>query len=179
MNPLRTRFEYFLDTYKKPITIGVAALCTVLCALYLIDANMRAAITAPHENAPTLAESIRRGDAPIPEYSPSTAAKLAEHPVFHALISYTDQGFEPKHVTIEQGDIVRFTNNSSTNLWIAAEGREVRIYPRMGDTCGSSSLDACEQVLPQDFWQFAFDVKGEWHVTNNLDKTKSVVVIVQ
>ena len=94
-------------------------------------------------------------------------------------VSYTDNGFEPANVTITQGQTVRFTNNSSHDVWIAADGINAQIYPRTREVCGSSDLDSCAPFAPQDFWEFTFNVKGEWHVVNNVDKTKGGVVIVK
>lgn len=177
MNPLHAWFEYYLEQYKKLITVGVVALIVVLTALYLIGANVRTSTTV--EENTTLAESIRTGTAPIPEYTPATAAKLAASTGFAAIVSYTDNGFEPAVVTIRAGEGVRFTNNSSANLWIAASGNDVAVYPRTETTCGSSGLDSCEPFSPQDFWEFSFDAVGEWHVINNLNKSKNGVVIVK
>jgi plastocyanin len=128
---------------------------------------------------PTLGDTIRAGTAPVPVYSTSTALKLAHSHGFQALVSYTDQGFEPAEVAIKRGDTVRFTNNSSNNVWIAASGQHVQIYPRTSDTCGSSSLDSCAPFAPQDFWEFSFDTPGNWQVVNNLDKSRSAMVRVQ
>ena len=128
---------------------------------------------------PTVADMIREGKAPIPEYTEETAAKLAKSKGFSALVSYTDNGFEPKTVTIKKGEAIRFTNNSSHDVWIAAGGTNVQIYPRTEDVCGSSNLDSCEPFAPQDFWEFSFEVPGEWHVVNNLDKSRGGTVIVE
>ena len=136
-------------------------------------------IFSPAKPAPTLGENIRNGTASIPTYSTSTKEKLAKSHGFQALISYTDQGFEPNEATIKKGDTVRFTNNASRDVWIASQGGEVQIYPRTKDGCGTSDLDSCLPFSPQDFWEFTFDTAGDWHVVNNLDKAKSGVVHVK
>jgi hypothetical protein len=61
-------------------------------------------------------------------------------------------------------------------LWVAAAGDLV--YPKTG-TCGSSSLDSCEPIGPMDFWEFTFEVPGAWGVANNLDKQKTVEILVR
>lgn len=126
----------------------------------------------------TLSQLIRRGTAPLPAYTEEIHARIASSNGFSAVLSYTDLGFEPTELRIAPGDTVRFTNNSSHDVWIAADDR-VRVYPRTGDSCGSSDLDSCAPVGPMDFWEFRFTEPGEWGVVNNLDKSHRVIVIVE
>ena len=39
---------------------------------------------------------------------------------FQHLVSYTDHGFEPPVLKIKKGEVIRFTNNSARDLWIAS-----------------------------------------------------------
>lgn len=123
-------------------------------------------------------DDIRMGATPIPEFTEATKKKLEASLGFDSLISYTDAGFEPAAVSIQRGDTLRFTNNSSGDLWIAADGRDLPVYPRTKQGCGSSDLDSCDAFSPQDFWEFTFAERGVWHVVNALDKSKRVVVTV-
>ena len=122
---------------------------------------------------------IRDGQAPRPRFSTTTQKKLAESKGATALLSYTETGFEPREIAIKQGEAVRFTNNSNADVWIAAGGGTVAIDPRTEDGCGTSDLDSCVPFPAQDFWEFTFDITGEWHVVNNLDKSKEAIVHVQ
>ena len=111
--------------------------------------------------------------------SPEVAAQLARSRGFEAFISYNDRGFEPSEVTIKKGQSVRFTNNSSSGLWIASAGStENPQYPGVSD-CGGSTFDSCHTLLPYDFWEFTFTENGIWMFQNNLDKTKAGVVKVR
>jgi plastocyanin len=129
--------------------------------------------------APSLAEEIRTGRASIPAFSSSTEAKLEKSAGFQHLISYTNRGFEPRSLAASRGETIRFTNNSSGKLWVAADGSEAEIYPRTRAGCGSSDLDSCEPIVPQDFWEFTFELPGTWHVVNNLDESKGVVITIR
>ena len=153
------------------------ALILVIYAFSKAGGGMSAPATKEQTDA-SLSEEIRKGVAPIPEFTEATQAKLAGSQGFQYLVSYTDDGFEPAVLTIMRGETVRFTNNSSDDLWIAADGSEVQIYPRTKEICGSSDLDSCEPFESRDFWEFTFENRGEWGVVNNLDKSKSGIVIV-
>ena len=170
-------FKYRLYVIRGPITILVALLI-VVCGVYLVSLR-KALVPSSSLEETALGEKIRTGEASIPLFTKATKAKLDKGPIFHALVSYTDRGFEPTVVTIKRGETVRFTNNSSNDVWIAAGGENIQIYPRTQEVCGSSDLDSCEPFAPQDFWQFKFNVVGEWEVVNNLDKSKSGKVVVR
>ncbi|MDO8576016.1 MAG: hypothetical protein Q7R90_01745, partial [bacterium] len=94
---------------------------------------------------------------------------------FQYLVSYTDRGFEPTRLTVKQGETVRFTNNSSEGLWVAAGGE--KLYPGVVNGCGSSALDSCRPIGQGEFWEFTFDAAGTWMFSNNIDKEKSGTVI--
>jgi len=131
------------------------------------------------EDTRSLSDLIRMGEAPIPALTEATKAKLEKSTGFAALVSYTESGFEPNLVSIKKGEAVRFTNNSSNDLWISSNGEKVAVYPRTKEGCGSSDLDSCEPFDPQDFWEFTFDTKGTWEVTNNLDRGRGGFVRVE
>ena len=95
------------------------------------------------------------------------------------LVSYTDRGFEPSNTTIKSGETIRFTNNSSHDLWIAANGTSANpIYPGTSN-CGASALDTCKSLKPGDFWEFTFTQAGTWGYQNNLQKNDMATVRVK
>lgn len=105
-------------------------------------------------------------------------------PEFHALVSYTDDGFSPATVAIERGQTVRFVNNAAENTWPASAVHPTHtIYPGSGiDKCDtpeqSTIFDACRALLPGEFWEFTFTEAGEWryHDHTHAFHTGSVVV---
>ena len=127
----------------------------------------------------SLGEQIRTGNAGAPFFSSGVAERLQASGGFEHIIMYTDAGFEPAHLLVQRGETIRFSNISSNDVWIAASGERVQIYPRTREVCGSSDLDSCRPFPPQDFWEFTFERPGEWEVVNNLDKSKSGVVFVK
>lgn len=151
----------------------------IMGCVYVVVQYVRSGSAVQPSEPASLSHSLRAGEVPIPVFSTSTRIKLEKSGGFQALLSYTDQGFEPLEVTIHTGDTVRFMNSSSNDVWIAAGGSALQAYPRTRDVCGSSDLDSCGPFAPQDFWEFTFEQAGEWEVLNNLDKKKKGTIKVQ
>ena len=77
----------------------------------------------------TYSEAIRTGEAPRPPINADdTIQALEKTSGFQALVSYTDQGFEPQMTTVKKGDTVRFTNNSSNSLHLIVNADKVSQY---------------------------------------------------
>lgn len=123
-------------------------------------------------SAPT-AQGPRSAPPPPP---PEVVVQLAKSKGFSALISYTDRGFEPGTVTIKRDEAVRFTNNSSGSMWVAATGG-AGAYPGTS-ACGGSSFDTCKALSRGEFWEFTFEKKGVWRYKNvsNADDVGIIVV---
>lgn len=168
-------FRYIWREHKTHFLI-LAVVAVVAIVVYALQKPPTPVPVVLEDN---LADQIRVGKAPVPEYTDAVAAKLEKGNGFAALVSYTDRGFEPSTATIRVGESVRFTNNSSRELWIASSGEKVAVYPRSAESCGSSELDSCEPFSPQDFWEFTFSRGGTFEVVNNLDKSTSGFITVE
>lgn len=167
-------FKYHLYMIRRQLII-LAILLAIIAGVYFF--SPKTDIGGPGSGSMSLAEQIRTGEAAVPAYASSTQEKLERSHGFQMVVSYTDSGFEPAQISITKGDTIRFTNNSSGKLWVAASGNT--LYPSAGKECGSSALDSCAPFDPMDFWEFTFDAAGEWELVNNLDKTKNAVVRVE
>jgi len=109
--------------------------------------------------------------------SPQVLHELEQSPTFQYVVSYTDQGFQPSTLTVKKGATVRFSNNSSNNLWIASFGTAShQIYPGTS-VCGGSSFDSCESLSRGDFWQFTFNETGVWEFKNNAVNSVGTIVV--
>lgn len=165
------------DLRKK--LIALAALLVVFGIVGAISWMTAKAPTISPRPEQGLGEAIRTGTAEPPPFTDATRQKLEKSHGFQALVSYTDTGFEPLKVTIKKGNTVRFSDNSSRDLWVAAQGDlPGSLYPSQGSGCGSSAFDSCGPFKPQDFWEFTFAEPGSWKFVNNLDKTRTGTVIV-
>jgi plastocyanin len=176
-----------MTTPTPRIAIGSAAIALiVLASLWFLPFTQPATPTeqTPAEVRETLplSDAIRTGTRPRPPVTASTTIKaLAKTKGFQALLSYTETGFEPREVTIHTGETVRFTNNSDSDMWIAAAaaGGGETIYPSISNGCGDSELDSCSVIHPQDFWEFTFAEKGTWRVANILESASNALVHVE
>lgn len=114
-----------------------------------------------------------------PPITPAEEQLLKNYPSFQYLISYTDTGFAPSTLTVKQGQTVRFTNNSSRQLWVASIGQgSTQIYPGTS-SCGGSAFNSCIVLNPGDFWEFTFDQSGAWEFQNALNKDDTGTVTVE
>jgi len=167
------------STASSAPIIVLFLLLAFIAIVHLVSTLRHIATPSPTGEPVSFGAQIRAGDAPMPEFSTSTKDKLAASSGFQHLVSYTDTGFEPDTLTVEDGETVRFTNNSSDDIWIASDSSSEVIYPRTKVMCGSSDLDTCDPFPPQDFWEFTFTMRGTWGIVNNLDKTKKMTVILE
>lgn len=117
--------------------------------------------------------------APAPPITKHMQDVVANSKGFSQFISYTDNGFEPADVTIKKGEAVRFTNNSSHNMWIMSSGGDGGMYPAAANSCGQTSFDTCVAFPPNEIWEFTFDVPGTWVYRNNVNKSDVGVIHVK
>lgn len=157
-----------MDASKRELLIAIACLVVILGGIAVL------ASFAPRESQPVASNP----DAP-PPMTPLMQEVLANSNGFQYLVSYTDSGFEPATLAVQAGETVRFTNNSSQNLWVAASAEGGAIYPAGGKNCGQSAFDSCVAMQPLEFWEFTFDLSGEWSFANNINKSRSGVVRVE
>ena len=122
---------------------------------------------------------------PVPETSPvDTSLEVQENPArnlggFEHLISITTNGFEPSEPSARVADTIRFTNNSSEDVWIegvSSIGNPP--YPEEGE-CGDSAFDSCKALAPGEFWEFKFRYAGTWLFRNKLNIEQVGVVYVK
>ena len=104
---------------------------------------------------------------------------MAEHTVV-----YSDEGYNPKELTIKKGDTVTFRNESSRETWPAsAMHPSHNAYPGSGiQKCETeertSIFDACMGLKQGEEWSFVFGEAGEWfyHDHNMADMFGKIIV---
>ncbi len=156
----------FFSKYRLPLEITVVVV-VVLSVMTLAKYNQTPAVQ-------TMKESTPLAPPPMTEY---IVQALEKSQGFQHLVSYSDNGFEPTELDIKKGDIVRFSNNSSHDLWVATVVADSgRLYPAgVQETCGQSAFDSCVSMKPFEFWEFKFDVVGEWSYRNNASERFAVI----
>lgn len=129
--------------------------------------------------------------APFAENTPTNSAKEQETPQAQDentesqteetthVITYSDNGYEPKTITIKAGETVTFKNQSSLAMWPASAMHPThRVYPTTGG-CIGSTFDACRGVPPGESWAFTFDIRGSWKYHNHLNPGNTGTVVVE
>lgn len=125
------------------------------------------------ENAP--ANSAREQETPQPQ--DQSASSPTEETA--SVITYSDNGYAPKTITIKTGQSVTFKNQSSQSMWTASGVHPThRVYPTTGG-CIGSTFDACRGVQPGDSWSFTFDIPGTWKYHDHLNPDNTGTVIVE
>ncbi|MDP2593261.1 MAG: hypothetical protein Q8P52_01260 [bacterium] len=96
------------------------------------------------------------------------------------IVTYTNDGFSPKTITINQGDTVRFVNQGSLQMWVASAIHPTHtIYPeKTEDDCLGSAFDQCEAGGAGSVYEFTFNRVGSWNYHNHsrANHTGSIIV---
>lgn len=97
-------------------------------------------------------------------------------------VTYTDEGFAPKVVTIKAGERVVWVNESSQEMWVGSDNHPTHtnyggtvLREHCPDT-GSNSFDQCESG---ETFVFNFTRVGEWGYHNHRNPRDAGTIIVQ
>lgn len=135
-------------------------------------------------NTATESTPIAINDTPPTETTPaatSTPAKTPEPakpptttptpPANSALtVTFTDKGFSPASLTVKKGQTVKFVNNSSGKMWVAANPFPTsKEYPAFNEKSGVESGSS---------WSFTFDKTGTWFYHNHYNPTQGAKIVV-
>lgn len=86
------------------------------------------------------------------------------------VITRTKDGYEPKEVTIQKGDIVRWVNESEDFHWPASDLHPTHgVYP---------DFDPLKPMGPGESWQFKFDQVGVWKYHDHIRANKTGTITV-
>lgn len=86
-------------------------------------------------------------------------------------VQYNKEGFSPKIVTINKGDVVTFINSSGLSFWPASDLHPSHlVYPE---------FDSKSALPSGQSWSFEFNKIGKWAFHDHLDPTKIGTVVVK
>jgi len=86
-------------------------------------------------------------------------------------VTYTDEGYSPKDLTIDIGDTVEFENSSSRPVWIiAGDDLAAQFLPE---------LNAEKNYNPGETYSFTFDKSGVWTYRNKLEPSEAGTITVK
>lgn len=87
-----------------------------------------------------------------------------------ASITYSDTGFAPVKITVKKGTAVTFTNQSSGNMWVAAD-----VHPTHQLLPG---FDQLKGVAKGSSYEYAFVKAGTWTYHNHLSASHVGTIVV-
>lgn len=88
-----------------------------------------------------------------------------------AVVTYTDEGFVPNRIEINQGETVEFVNKSRRSMWVASNRHPAHDILPTFDQFTVSGFD--------ESWQYTFDQKGEWVYHDHANASMEGVVNVR
>lgn len=158
-----------------------AGIVLIIVALLIIG-GIAFAINSSDEESEEFASgppvpSDPEGEESLPDL-PSLTAQ--EHNIL-----ITEEGFSPKIITIQQGDIVTWENQMSKDSWPASAVHPTHtVYPGSNvNKCGtaeeSETFDACKGISPGEKYSFTFNERGEWNYHDHLSSSSTGTIIVQ
>lgn len=139
-----------------------AAIGGIIVLLIIFGANMSPSVPvgATGTNAP--------GNDAVSNSNKGTSSGTAVKPGT-AGVSFTSSGFSPGYITVRAGDVVRFTNKSSSSM---------RVISTASGISSGFSFDQNKSVGNGGFFDVAFIQAGTWRYynLNNARFTGTVVV---
>lgn len=88
-----------------------------------------------------------------------------------SVVTYTNDGYSPKTLTIKAGDTVTFNNEGSPSMWVAsAQHPTHQAYPE---------FDQLEATGAGTSYEFTFDKTGDWKYHNHVRPNHFGTIIVE
>ncbi|AKM77894.1 MAG: Plastocyanin [Candidatus Wolfebacteria bacterium GW2011_GWE1_48_7] len=115
-----------------------------------------------------VAQNRDAGVLPPPPAPADTSAPVVVAP--SAIITYGDNGFSPKPITVTAGTNIVFMNESGADMWPASAPHPTHTdYPE---------LDAKKPIKPLNSYAFVITRVGTWKYHNHLNPTHFGSIIV-
>jgi plastocyanin len=98
------------------------------------------------------------------------------------IVRYTDQGFTPESITIQQGEEVTWIDESSTPMNVASDNHPThRNYDgtSRNNHCEDGESETFDQCQPGDEYEFEFEKTGEFGYHNHASAGDTGTVIVE
>lgn len=96
-------------------------------------------------------------------------------------IVFTDSGFEPSSITIQQGETVTWVDQSSRTMWVASDRHPT--HTQYDGTTTSAHCpndgDAFDQCGTGERYTFTFDKTGEWGYHNHKPLVRGGTITVR
>lgn len=120
----------------------------------------------------------------MPVVGSTTPEMIVENVAPATTVTYTDQGFSPKEVSIAQGTTVTFVNQSSGKMWVAsAKHPDHTVYSgtSLSQHCPdttNAAFDECAGEEPGATFSFTFGKAGTWKYHDHLNSKMFGSIVV-
>lgn len=151
---------------KKPLVITVAIVAAALLSLGGYALFRGEDQPADSSNNSSTSESADDTPAPAGE-----EADERETPHAERTVTYNDNGFVSKTLSVKAGTTVFFTNGSSQPMWVASDPHPVHT--------DLSGFDAKKGIAPGESYQYTFKTKGNWGFHNHLNSAHRGSITVE
>ena len=111
------------------------------------------------------AAPVSQDPAGFPAYVPPPRAQdaVAAQHGFDALVSFTDNGFEPATIVIKAGETIRFSNNASAPLRLMSTD--------------SNLFAATGSIAPRGYVELTFPQSGQFHYSDARSGTSGTIIV--
>jgi plastocyanin len=158
---------------KAPAVITLSDNAETISVTTVMQATSSTPTTTPATTTPkiTLATVVATSTQTKNPVTEKPAADTTAPPTSSALtVTFTDKGFSPTSLTVKKGQTVKFVNNSSSKMWVAANPfPSSSEYPAFNEKAGVASGSS---------WSFTFDKTGVWFYHNHYNQTLGAKIVV-
>ena len=103
------------------------------------------------------------------------------------VVTYTEDGFSPATITVKVGDTIRFANDSTSAMWVAADehpthtsydGTSTKEHCVDGAST-NGAFDMCHRGDPGATWTYTFTKAGSFDYHNHARASHGGTVVVE
>jgi plastocyanin len=151
-----------------------SALLAVFAVLLLGIAVLMVWPEMPIQPSPTATTTSTRIAPP----SAAVIKQLQASHGFQAFVSYTSGSFQPATTTIKVGQTIRFTNNSSHDIWVG-QITEKNTPEHPNTRYCDVPFNSCHALHAGDFAEFTFPRAGTYYFMDGLNTATRGAVVVK
>ena len=155
---------------RSAVVLSILALLIVIYGVTILIVQQQ----KPEAPAPPVVAPSAKGTPP----SPAVLQQLKESHGFQAFVSYTNGSFEPATSTIKVGQVIRYTNNSSHNIWIG-QITDKNTPEKPNTQYCDVPFNSCHALHPGDFAEFTFPQAGTFYYMDDLNTATRGAVVVR
>ncbi|HEY4503885.1 MAG TPA: hypothetical protein VJJ28_02155 [Candidatus Paceibacterota bacterium] len=166
----------------KKFIIGIIGIIIVAFIIFYAFKSPEK-ILAPSEN--TDISQIQTTQNPInPTDSSSGTLQSSSTPMsaIENVVTYSENGFTPKDITVKVGETVKFINKSGQAMWVGSDEHPTHMQYSgtiLKEHCPDTAGISFDQCKKGDEYSFTFKKAGKWNYHNHSKANITGVVIVQ